>query len=49
MGYYFLYFSTKIHVVSTDQKRINEALLTSTTTYVFVEKQENIKLDEYIY
>ena len=34
----FSYFSTKTYVVGTHLKRLVEALLMSTTTYVFVEK-----------
>ena len=39
---YFSYFSMKTYDVGTHKKRLGKALLTSTTTYVFKEKYENI-------
>ena len=35
---YFSYVSMKMYVVGTHEKRLNEPLLMSTSTYVFVEK-----------
>ena len=37
-GQYFSYFSMKTYFVGTHQKRLCEALLMSTTIYVFVKK-----------